>query len=813
MSKKAYKEPQEALERGYLHLKDIPLCRYSLTTDHEKHIYTNRQFVRFYHDMFMIREFELMLAELHTKGEYHGISYRLTSGDYLSIGEEAIAVGEAYCMRPNDLLFGTHRSHASSIAKALAAIEKMSEGDLAGIMRQYHGGEILSVIADQYENVTVKTMAAEYFLYGELCEIFGKKTGFQKGLGGSAHAHFKPFGIYPNSTSPAGAAGLGLGAALYQRNKEQNENEFVIANVGEGSAASGAFTEALHMSCMEQIREAWEGKKGLSLLIAVINNQLSADARTVGETAGFGEAARIGAGISENALYAERVDGTDPMAVIDAIERKKELLLRGEGPVLLEFVTYRRCPHSMDGANERCDKEEFAAWNAYDPIKRYRKKLIESGIVKESELIRLEQDVKARLMFLCKIAADNTLSPVLTAEETEALMYAGSAPSYEFSSANASVLMPKEDCPRVKTLAEKSRFGFDENGEPIAKNRRYDIADAVFEAVFDRFYQDYSFILYGNSIRGGGRAGIFSGMSDAIAQERFFNIPAAESAAVTAAIGYAVCGGRVCAEFAGAELFTRAGNEIMTQLSRWHGMSGGVMNLPIVLRVPIGRQEPDLSSWIAGIPGLKVIYPVTPYDMKGMLTEALYSNDPVIVLESEKLYSVGECFHEEGVPKEAYRIDIGSADIKKEGKDLTILSIGAALYSAMEAAKQLEEYGIDAEVVDARSLVPFDYDALLASVVKTGRLIIVGEGAERGSFMKEIASNVTEFVFDSLDAPPIVVGARNLSVYPREAAKEYVPAAETIVDAVHQKIMPLKDYTPKRNFTKKEKLRLAKDGI
>ncbi len=810
MHEKQYVTPSEALKSGYIHFRDIPVCRYSLTTEHEKHIYSAREFVRIYRDMAMIRAFEEMLSELYEKGEYHGVTHKLNTPLRLAIGEEAIAVGEAHCMNPSDIIFGTHRNHATSIAKALAAIEKTTEGDLAGIMRHYLGGDVLAPIAEHDKAAPIKELAIDYFLYGLLCEIFGKRTGFNRGLGGSAHAHFKPFGIYPNSASPAGALGLALGAALYAKNK--GERHLVTANVDESALSSGAFHEALHMSCMDQIKNIRKKNSGLNLFIAVINDQHSMNPPALGEAAGYQHAARIGAGVSPNQLHAERVDGTDPMAVIDAIARKKELLERNEGPILTEFITYRFCPYSTEMRADD-DTKEANPREMHDPVARYRKKLINNGIVKEIDLREIDDAIVRSLTAVCRMAADDTISPVLSSEEAEALTFSGMANEFEISAATADITLPREKSDRLTKISEKIRFGFDENGDPIEKYKRYNIKDAIFEAVCDRFYQDNAFIVYGNSLHHGGKYGLWNGMAELIPHRRFFNAPVSEAALVSSAIGYAMCGGRVCIELSSTDLLTRAGNEIISQLARWHAVSGGTVKLPVVIRVPVGKQAIDLSSMLAGIPGLKIIYPTTPHDMKGMLAEALLSNDPVIVFESEQLYEIGECFREGGVPKEAYTIPLGTADIKREGSDITILAIGSALYQAMEAATLLEGYDISAEIIDARSLVPFDYETLLASVAKTGRLVIVGDAPERASLMRDIASNVTEAAFDSLDAPPIVVGARNLPAFTWETSKKHFPQAQTILDAIHQKILPLKDYTPSSDFTKKEKFRRAKEGI
>ncbi len=812
-----YVDPGDALASGVIRFRDIPVCRYSLTAEHEKQIYSKREFLRLYRDMMIIREFETMLSELKAGNDYHGVRYLLSGPVHLAIGEEAVAVGEAYCMKPEDLLFGTHRNHASAIAKGLSAIEKMTDQELINMMKTYLDGDILTPVAENAEsNIGVRELAVQYFLYGELCEIFGKRTGFNRGLGGSTHAHFTPFGIYPNNAVPAGSVGFAVGAALYK--KIQNEKGFVVANLGDGALGSGAVWEAMNMACMDQIREIWNKNGGLSLLFAVINNHYAMDDQPLGETMGWKKAARIGAGIAPNQMHAERVDGTDPMAVIDAIERKKELLEREDGPIFLEFVTYRECPHHVGRPLDERLEEEMEAWRAHDPVECYRNKLLQNDIAAEKELFEIDQRIVRSLTMLAKMAADMEISPRITPEELETLVFADLAPNSNAEPIHTEVTLSRAQCSRSLEIAKKNRFAFDENGEPFEKETCFNIKDAVFEPIFSRFYEDPSFIVYGESLRSGGIHGVFDNMSEAIPFHRFFNVPLSESAIVSSAIGYAMCGGHVAIEIMYADLLARAGEEIFGQLAKWRSMSGGTLKLPILIRVPIGKSagaqlSGDLSSMMASVPGLKVIYPATPYDMKGMLASALSSGDPVISFEHEKLYPVGECFRAEGVPAEAYFLPIGRADIKEAGTDITILTIGASLYPALEAASVLSEQGISAEVIDARSLVPFDYDTVCRSVAKTGKLIVVGEGTERASIMRDIASNVTELMFDKLDAPPVALGSRNLPVPAFMQTTSHAAQVDMILDAIHQKILPLADYTSKNDLSPMETIRRAQKGI
>ncbi len=817
MPTNTYMEPAEAFAEGSVCFRDIPVCRYSLTVEHEKQIYTTREFVRIYRDMAMIREFETMLSCLAEKETYNDVSASIVDPVSLSIGEEAIAVGEAYCMGPKDFIFGSHRNHGFTIAKGLSAIEKLTENELIDIMKKYLGGDILQPVAAVVGgNIAVKDIAIDFLLYGLLSEIMGKRTGFQRGMAGSAHAFFTPFGVYPNSTAPAGSMGLGVGAAMYKKNL--GDGKFAAVNIGDGALNSGAVWEALNMASMDCIREARKTEKGLPLLVTVVNNQYAAGKRPVSETMGWKQAARIGAGISSDQLYAERVNGNDPMAVIDAVARKKERLEREGGPVLLEMVSYRVPIHVSGSPKDERSKAEQDLWRENDPLKCYRDKLINAGIVKDTELSAIDMSISRRMTQICRLASDASVSPCLTEEEQASLMYAGRMSDPIVPPAQPEVNAPYALCPRVKKLLVKSRSGYDENGKAISKDRRYNVKDAIFEAVFKRFYQDFSFLLYDNEQQCGAD-GVFADMGDALPAYRVLNAPIPDAVSVSSAIGYAMCGGRVAVSLTSADMIGRAGDEIINQLAKWRSISGGTLKLPVVLRIPVGisrdsQFSQDPFSLIAGLPGLRVIYPVSPYDMKGMMTTALYSDDPVVVLESKRVYAMGECFHEGGVAAVEYDLPFGEADIKREGDDITILTIGPALYRALEAAQTLENlYGMSAEVIDARSIVPFDYETVMKSVSKTGRIVIVGDSAERASFMYDIASNIGDFCFDELDAPPVVVGAKNRVLPVGESAKEIFPSAETILDAIHQKILPLKDYTAHSDFSTQERIRRAKLGL
>jgi len=216
----------------------------------------------------------------------------------------------------------------------------------------------------------------------------------------------------------------------------------------------------------------------------------------------------------------------------------------------------------------------------------------------------------------------------------------------------------------------------------------------------------------------------------------------------------------------------------------------------------------------AHIPGLKVVFPATPYDAKGLMYSALTGTDPVVFFESQRIYDQPEEFVPGGVPTGYYEVPIGEPDVKKTGKDLTILTIGATLYRAVEAAKILEEkHGVSCEIIDARSIVPFNFEKVIASVTKTRKILLASDACERGSALQTFAAKITQFAFDELDAPPTVVGARNWITPADEVEDAFFPYPSDLIDAVHEQLIPLKGYQPSRPADNRELLRRSAQGI
>ena len=821
MPKSLFVDPAETLAPGKITFQDIPVNVYNKTIKEERKRYSDDDLVRIYRDITVLREFESMLSLIKTQGVYNGIETTYPGPAHLSVGQEAAAVGQAYLLDQNDFSFGSHRSHSEILAKALSCIHKLSEQDLMTIMEGFLGGSALRATEKLGPVKDVKELAIRFILYGTLSEIFARETGFHKGMGGSMHAFFLPFGIYPNNAIVGGSAAIATGAALFK--KVNGKQGIVVCNSGDGSMARGPVWEAMNFASMDQFHTLWESHNGgMPILYNVFNNSYGMGDQTRGETMGYDMLARIGSGISPTQFHAERINGFNPLAVIDAMERKLEILRKGEGPVMLDTLTYRYSGHSVSDQNAYRTKEEIEAWQAIDPIITYRQGLVDAGVTGDSDLETILAETRERMTLICKAASDPSISPYVDFKKDPAVverMMFSNEKVEKFDDREPEVNMPLNEVPAYKKLKEKERCPI-KDGKPVSKMKLFNLRDAMSEVIYDRFYEDPTLIAYGEDCRDwGGAFAVYRGMMDAFPHCRLFNSPIAEAAIVGTAVGYALSGGRALVELMYADFIGCAGDEIFNQMSKWQAMSAGILKMPVVLRVSVGskygaQHSQDWTALCAHIPGLKVCFPATPWEAKGLMETALKGTDPVVFFESQRIYDVGEQFHEGGVPAERYEIEFGDVNKVRNGKDVTILTIGAALYRAVDAAKILsEKYGMEADIINIHSLVPLDYTKIVESVKKTGRVVLVSDACSRGSFMNDIAKNLTELCFDDLDAPPVVVGARNWITPPFEFDEFFFPQPGWIVDAIHEKLVPLPGHVVENGCTEAEAYRRAQQGV
>ncbi|MBN2187850.1 MAG: hypothetical protein JW699_00240, partial [Chitinispirillaceae bacterium] len=548
MPKSQLIDPDKIRKSGNIAFRDIPINQYATPFKDEVRKFGVASLLRICRDMMIIREFETMLNLIKTTGAYNGITYDHPGPAHLSVGQEAAAVGQAFVLGADDLIFGSHRSHGEILAKGLSAIAQLDEPKLADIMNSYLDGAILRVV-ETGARKPVRELAVDFLVYGALAEIFARSTGFNRGLGGSMHAFFLPFGIYPNNAIVGGSADISVGAALYK--KCNRKDGIIVCNIGDASLGCGPVWEAMCLATMDQYTLLWEDayKGGLPLIFNFMNNHYGMGGQPCGETMGFEVLARIGAGVNPEQMHAERIDGYNPLAVIDAFRRKKKILEQKKGPVLLDTVTYRISGHSPSDASSYRGKEELELWEKEDSIAGFGALLTRHGVCSGKDLDDVRSQARSRVFEAFKRAVDDSLSPRMDLyKDPDAIA------RYMFSNRRieklddrpCESLAPLPENPRVKQIAKRSRSGIDADGRELPKGKAVQFRDAVFEAVIHAFYTDPTLIAYGEENRDwGGAFAVYRGLTEALPYHRLFNTSISEGAIVGSAVGYGLCGGRV----------------------------------------------------------------------------------------------------------------------------------------------------------------------------------------------------------------------------------------------------------------------------
>lgn len=313
---------------------------------------------------------------------------------------------------------------------------------------------------------------------------------------------------------------------------------------------------------------------------------------------------------------------------------------------------------------------------------------------------------------------------------------------------------------------------------------------AITEALNEEMARDENVFIIGEDV--GGPGGAFSATKDLLekfGERRVKDTPISESAIVGLAIGAAAQGLRPVAEIMFMDFLTVCMDQIVNQMAKMRYMFGGVYKLPVVIRAPCGgglnagpQHSQCLESWFAHIPGLKVVMPATPYDVKGLLKTSIRDDNPVLFIENKALYAMkGE------IPEEEYLIPIGKADVKRAGKDVTVVAASRMVHQSLDAAKTLSNEGTEVEVIDLRTISPLDKETIFKSVEKTSKLVVAHEAVKAFGIGAEIAAMVCEEMIDCLDAPILRVGAPFVPV-PFNLEKFYLPNSEDVIKAV-KKVM------------------------
>ncbi len=715
-----------------------------------------RQAVDLLDDMLTIREFETMIVKLRS-GAYEPLpAFNYRGPTHLSIGQEAAAAGACAGIAGPDYITSTHRGHGDSLAKGCVALRAMSDADLRRRVPDAPGADRAALLAAAIEDHLFRTAA----------ELFGKEDGYCKGRGGGMHiADFALHHLGANAIVGGGVP-IATGAAMACRYLDNGR--VVCCFAGDGAYANGVVLESLNWAAMGQFtNDITKRPFGLPIIFLLQNNHYGMTGRAFKEVTGVGTLAQRGLGFADNALHAEVVNGMDVLAVREAVRRAARGCRAGEGPFLIEVNTYRYYGHSLtDPRTEYRTRDEESAWKAMDPIARYGRQLAEAGVLDPAAQADLAQTVADRMARAAQRAA---ASPDPAPADVLRYLYTDTA------------------CSEVPPVHRQTRIV---KARPVIKRSQGELTykDALKEALVEEMLRDNRVILYGEDVADyGGAFKVTKDLLEAFGRERVFNTPISEAAICGTGVGAAMVGLRPVVELMYMDFALMASDQISNQAAKWHYMSGGAAEVSLVIRASVGggkgyggQHSQTLESVFAHIPGLYVVYPATPHDAKGMLKAAIRDNNPVLFVESQLLYPL-----KGPVPEGEYLVPLGQAEVRRAGRDLTLVAWGPAVHDALQAAAILEQdSGIAAEVIDVRSLVPLDLDTILRSVRKTGRCVVASQAVQIGSFTAEIASAVMAEAFDDLDAPVLRVGARN-GIAPQSHILEaaFLPNAGDIVAA------------------------------
>ena len=555
------------------------------------------------------------------------------------------------------------------------------------------------------------------------CQLMGRDGGFTGGRDRTYHFGLPERRIVGMISHMAAmlpvACGLGLASQL------REERFAALCFAGDGATREGDFHEAMSLAGL------WK----LPVLFVVENNGygLSTPVEEAVPTENVADAA---AGYG---MPGEVVDGNDVLDVIRAVRRAADRARAGEGPSLLEMKTFRMRGHEEASGTAYVPDALLAEWAARDPVERLARKALEAGRVDEDEL----ESIRSRIARKIEDDVEYALArpaPESTLQAERAGVFAPVAPSR--ASDPPSVAAEREAGPRKRYI------------------------DAVSEGLRQAMEADDSVLLLGQDIAEyGGVFKVTKGFLEAFGPDRVRNTPIIESGAVGACMGLAIEGFRPVLEIQYADFIACGFNQIVNNLATTHYRWG--QPLPVTIRAPVGGgigagpfHSQSNEAWFCHVPGLKVAFPSTPADAKGLLMQAIRDPNPVLFFEHKRLYRSLKG----PVPEAPYEIPFGKARIAREGSAATVVTWGAGTAWALEAAEEWAGRGYDLEVVDLRTLAPWDAETTLASVRKTNRALVLQEAPLQGGFGGEVASRIAEEAFGWLDAPPVRVGAENTPV-------------------------------------------------
>ena len=610
-------------------------------------------------------------------------------------GEEAIAAGVCATLRDDDIIASYHRGHGHCIAKG-ARIDRM------------------------------------------MAELMGRQTGYCQGLGGSMHIADMELNIMGANGIVGAAMPLATGAGLAA--KLQGTDQVAVAFFGDGASNQGVFHESLNLAAV------WK----LPVIFVCENNQYALSTSYRNTTA----VSQVSNRAASYEIPGITVDGNDGVEVYLVLRESVDRARAGEGPTLIEAMTYRHGQHSLRvNLRDPRPEDEIQFWMDRDPIARMEKRLTTEGGFSAEQFDETTQ------------AVDEEIETAVT--------FGRESPE-----------------PQVQVMLDAVYAPHATYTEPGPNTERMlSYPEALNEALDQEMLRDDRVFLMGEDVGAtGGIFGVSKGLMERYGPERVRDTPISEATFVGCGVGAAIAGMRPVVEIQIFDFVALTMDMLVNQAAKFRFMLGGKPTVPLVVRGPQGggirlaaQHSQSLEAWFTHVPGLVVAAPSTPYEAKGLLVAAIRDNNPVIFLEQKLLYLGGTG----PVPEELYAIPLGKADIKREGTDVTVVATLAMVPRALSAATVLERDGISVEVIDPRTLQPLDEETILSSVRKTNRLLIVHEAWVRGGFGAEVSAMVVDKAFDYLDAPIARLGAPHTPMpYNDRLELEVIPSQERIVEAI-----------------------------
>ena len=531
----------------------------------------------------------------------------------------------------------------------------------------------------------------------------GKLSGFTKGRDRSFHFGSQEHKIVGMISHLGPQLGIADGIALAAKLK--NESKSTIVFTGDGGASEGDFHEAVNVAAV------WD----LPVIIAVENNCWGLSTPSIEQ---FRCKQFIDKGIGYG-IEAVQVDGNNILDVIRTVRSINDDIRKNPRPFLLELMTFRMRGHEEASGTKYYPEGIQDEWSIKDPVTNYELFLKEIGVLTDSEEGSIREKIKKEIQDSFDAAqAEPLITPSLDSEYSDL-----HAPF------NQQVVHPKGE------LTEK-RF-----------------IDAIQDALKQSMEKYPELVIMGQDIAEyGGAFKVTEGFVDQFGKGRVRNTPICESAIVGAGLGLSIAGMKAIVEMQFADFVTCGFNQIVNNLAKIHWRWG--QNADVVVRMPTGAgtaagpfHSQSNEAWFVHTPGLKVVFPSTPYDAKGLLNAAIEDPNPVMVFEHKYLYRSLK----EEIPNDYYTVEIGKARTVKEGNDITIITYGLGVHWAMEMAENMTN--VSFEILDLRTLLPFDEEAVYAAVSKTGKALVLHEDCMTGGIGGEIVARITENCFHALDAP------------------------------------------------------------